>query len=69
MMAEPTKKSPEMENFITKTLGINRKRIIEDNTCVICKTEVDLDGFKDALSAKEYVISGLCQKCQDETFG
>ena len=26
------------------------------------------EGFRDLLSAKEYVISGLCQDCQDETF-
>jgi hypothetical protein len=25
-------------------------------------------GFRDALSYKEYGISGLCQKCQDKTF-
>lgn len=26
-------------------------------------------GFRDELSAREYKISGLCQKCQDEMFG
>lgn len=25
--------------------------------------------FRDWLSAKEYKISGLCQNCQDDTFG
>lgn len=25
--------------------------------------------FKDALSQKEYTISGLCQECQDRVFG
>jgi len=25
--------------------------------------------FQNALSAREYQISGLCQKCQDELFG
>lgn len=25
--------------------------------------------FRDALSEKEYRVSGLCQKCQDEIFG
>jgi hypothetical protein len=24
--------------------------------------------FRDLLSAREYEISGMCQKCQDETF-
>lgn len=26
------------------------------------------DSFRDALSAKEHMITGLCQECQDETF-
>ena len=25
--------------------------------------------FRDALSEKEYRISGMCQQCQDKTFG
>jgi len=28
-----------------------------------------MEDFKDQLSIKEYSISGLCQKCQDDTFG
>jgi len=66
-MAKPTKKAPEMEDFITKTLGIDRVGSIKADICAWCKqpsTE-----FKDKLSEKEYTISGLCQKCQDETFG
>ena len=35
--------------------------------CVFCGAEI-LE-FRDKLSAKEYTISGLCQKCQDDTFG
>lgn len=39
-------------------------------TCSWCKKEIDLlNEFKDALSKKEYSISGFCQKCQDDTFG
>lgn len=26
-------------------------------------------GFRDALSEREYGISGMCQDCQDEVFG
>lgn len=35
--------------------------------CSFCGGEVE--GFRDRLSAREYRISGLCQDCQDETFG
>ena len=29
----------------------------------------DANHFRDALSRKEYTISGLCQECQDDIFG
>ena len=44
-----------------------RKEIMANKRCVICggpATE-----FRDALSRKEYGISGMCQKCQDKVFG
>ncbi len=37
--------------------------------CPICHAKINPEEFKDALSVKEYQISGLCQKCQDATFG
>ena len=37
------------------------------NVCTFCA--VALDEFRDELSAKEYSISGMCQSCQDKTFG
>ena len=37
--------------------------------CPICKGKVEVDRFKDKLSADEWIISGMCQKCQDMTFG
>jgi len=52
----------------------------EDGICPICKKKIRyrsvLDKkipfpgeFTDALSIKEFHISGLCQSCQDRTFG
>jgi hypothetical protein len=35
--------------------------------CPVCGG--DAIEFRDALSVKENSMSGLCQKCQDETFG
>jgi hypothetical protein len=45
------------------------------HTCPTCRkppTEVNGEKFflfRDSLSAKEYQISGMCQSCQDKTFG
>jgi len=41
---------------------------ISSNKCPFCGEVIYLNGFKDELSKKEYGISGLCQKCQDEVF-
>ncbi len=66
-MATPTKKAPEIESFINSTFGVNRRVSIKSDTCVSCNHEAK--EFKDALSRKEFTISGLCQKCQDSVFG
>ena len=71
-MAEPSKKSDEMTEFIenfSKAMfgGLGRAASIARNTCVICKG--DAVAFDDALSLKEFTISGMCQKCQNDTFG
>lgn len=41
----------------------------DEGLCPFCNKEVSEDEFRDELSLKEYRISGLCQKCQDEVFG
>lgn len=40
---------------------------IKNNKCPMCNEEIS--EFKDELSKKEYKISGMCQTCQDSTFG
>ena len=50
-----------------KETGFDRIGAITTNTCVFCK-DPDLN-FRDQLSEKEYTISGICQKCQDDVFG
>lgn len=68
-MAEPTKKHPEIERFINEMNPSGRKRYpsIKQNICVSCGESATQ--FRDDLSAKEYTISGWCQKCQDDFFG
>jgi len=41
---------------------------IRSNKCPFCSCDIDITSFTDQLSLKEFHISGLCQKCQDETF-
>jgi hypothetical protein len=68
-MAIPSKKSPGIEYTIDSFNPSGRKRIpsIESNICTWCGKPASQ--FRDALSAKEYTISGFCQQCQDKTFG
>lgn len=61
---KPAYKTPGM-NAALANLGINRE-LIKDDICLSCKQPAKT--FKDALSRKEYSISGLCQSCQDLVF-
>ena len=67
---EPTKKSPglkvKLDAFTTEVFGRSRTASIHDNICVICGREALT--FRDALSRKEFAISGMCQDCQDDIF-
>ena len=63
----PSFKSSEVEAVINKIFGRSRIETIENKSCVSCDaTNVSL---ADEESAKEYSISGMCQTCQDSTFG
>ncbi len=43
---------------------------IEQCKCATCgKDMLHLDNFRDDISRKEFKISGMCQECQDKTFG
>jgi len=59
----------EMNKEIMRLLGFNNEvDLVELGICPLCKKPVDPKDFRDLLSAKEYKISGLCQKCQDGVF-
>jgi len=58
-----------LDKFAKKQFGISQTKAKEEQVCVFCKGKIDLSDFRDILSVKEFEISGLCQKCQDETFG
>ena len=43
---------------------------IEAGNCSWCGSdEMKPEDFEDKLSLKQSLISGMCQKCQNETFG
>ncbi len=70
---KPSNKSDQMNEFLdimTKnTFGRSRSESIKNNICVICGKSINPETeFKTELDKKEYVISGLCQACQDDTF-
>jgi len=61
-MKEGTKKILEMTGF-----G-NLVKLVEQGMCPICGNKVDTSAF-DELGLKEFNISGMCKKCQDDVFG
>ena len=45
-----------------------QKEAVSQGKCPMCNSVVLFDEFTDALSEREYQISGLCQSCQDKIF-
>lgn len=43
--------------------------MVKNGLCPFCAKAIETSDFKDDLSRKEFGISGLCQACQDDTFG
>ena len=67
-MAIPTKKSPEIVKFLDRFT--DRTRAITEDACIgppFGCGRVARE-FRDAVSEKEFTISGLCQACQDVLF-
>lgn len=61
-----SEKTPEMRRAIEKFFP-GTKRAIRERKCPTCKDPIGK--FRDALSRREYEISGMCQNCQDGVFG
>ena len=57
----------EIGKFAKKAFGITKSECAERRICPFCHKAIGK--FRNELSFKEYRISGLCQKCQDATFG
>ena len=61
---EEAPKSPEIKEFLEAVFG--RSSSIGSQVCASCGKSAN--DFQDELSRREYSISGLCQRCQDEVF-
>lgn len=57
-----------MKKKIVKKVFPETVEAVEKRLCPFCGESVDGNKFRDDLSVKEFMISGLCQKCQDKTF-
>ncbi len=44
------------------------KKLVIAGKCACCKIDIYENDFCDKLSCKEYTISGMCKKCQNEVF-
>ena len=72
-MATPTNKSAAIDEMLDILSGaINpqsagRRTSILKDVCVFCLGPAT--GFRNKVTRKEFSISGMCQLCQDETFG
>ena len=66
---EPSHKAPAVEQLLEHVVG--RTSAIRAYHCVRAPVGCGkhIEGFRDELSQREYVISGLCQNCQDKVFG
>ncbi|KKN08497.1 hypothetical protein LCGC14_1056150 [marine sediment metagenome] len=47
--------------------GKDLRQVKRDKQCMTCPC--DANEFKDDISRKEYLQSGMCQHCQDKVFG
>jgi hypothetical protein len=62
----PAPDTTKVVSLVGDSIVPERKAKINAHICVDCGEKVT--GFKDELSQQEYLISGLCQKCQDSIF-
>ena len=68
-MARPTLKNPDIDVLLVSLTGRSRVHSIKSDVCVYGEEDyTHIVDFRDAISAREYAISGMCQTCQDRNF-
>jgi hypothetical protein len=67
-----TQRSPAIQHILNALSEYLTGQPVKPNTCSTCGKEIDLlhlhREFKDQLSLREWHISHMCQRCQDEVF-
>ena len=59
-----------MNESIMRQAGFDKEvDAVKCGKCPICNQEIDMEEFVDEISRREFYISGMCQKCQNEIFG
>jgi hypothetical protein len=59
-----------MNEEIMKAVGAGSYvEAVKQKCCPLCLKPIDEKSFRDALSLKDYKITGCCQKCQDKLYG
>jgi len=63
------KRAPQLQALLDQFTKKNFGTVQTSEACVCCKSvKVQPQDFKNAISKKEFEISGMCQKCQDGVF-
>jgi hypothetical protein len=62
-MTKPMENKSDAIKALLEEVFPGTAKAIDEKQCPICKAPIT--GFKNSLSEKEYLISGMCQKCQD----
>lgn len=59
-----------MNRKIMEELGFDKQlKNVENGLCATCGKSVAKNTFRNAISRREFKISGMCQDCQDKIFG
>ena len=67
-MTDEIKRSDGMRRTLEALFPTEMKNRREGK-CATCGKAVDMGSFRDALSRREFGVSGMCQECQDKIFG
>jgi len=58
-----------MNRELLEKYGFNKEiELIENRQCPLCSNKININDFRDETSLKEFIISGMCQECQDKIF-
>jgi hypothetical protein len=58
-----------LDEFAKQLFGISNTDACKQLLCVFCRKKVDPAKMSTDMHRREWEISGVCETCQDETFG